>query len=330
MKKGFNGKQIISELENVYGEDAYKRTQVYFWISEIKSGREDLNNLDIPGRPLSEGIDDKILYWLNKEPFATVKRLAFLCGHTPITIKKVLTQTLGFKKYHLQWVPHMLTSALKKKRVQYSKSILQQLRIFKMEGYHHIITGDESWIYLRYYHKIMYSQDRENVPKKPRRLIGDPKYMFTIFWNPWDFYIIDVLPKQDKFNSDYFINNILQPLEIKLYPEGRNPHSKKYTVHFDNARPHTSLKTRSFISNSELAQLEHPPYSPDISPSDFYLFGKLKNSMNGYVFENEHDLYDYITNYLKNINHDELMSVFDEWIHRLETIISSNGEYYSK
>jgi len=30
--------------------------------------------------------------------------------------------------------------------------------------------------------------------------------------------------------------------------------------------------------------LTHPPYSPDLSPSDFYLFGRLKSDLQGMRF----------------------------------------------
>lgn len=330
IKKGFKGSQIIKELEEVYGNDSLSKTQVYFWISEIRGGRKDLQNIESPGRPLQENVSEKILYWLDIEPYASVQRLAHLCGHHPFTIKTRLIEHLGYKKYYLRWVPHMLTSDMKKKRVTYFKQMLEALLKFQKEGYHHIITGDESWFYLRYFHRFIYAQSREKVENIPKRLISEPKFMFTIFWNPWCFFIINVLPPSQKFNSEYFINQILKPLGEKLYPNGRKKYSKKYSLHFDNAKPHTSLKTKNFISNSELSQLPHPPYSPDIAPIDFYLFGKLKTDLKGHNFENEIQLFEYITEYVGNIDHDELMAVFDEWINRLQEVISTGGEYITK
>ena len=32
--------------------------------------------------------------------------------------------------------------------------------------------------------------------------------------------------------------------------------------------------------------LEHPPYSPDVAPSDILLFGPLKKHLGGYRFQN--------------------------------------------
>lgn len=330
LRKKYTGAQIKKELDEAYGKDAMSKTQMYYWISEIRSGRADLNNIQSPGRPLTEGLDEKILHCLKKEPYASVKRLAEICGHHPQTIRNCLINSMGYKKYNFQWVPHMLTDEMKKRRVSCSKSMLQELRTFQKEGFHHIITGDESWFYLRYFHQFMYTDSKENVPKIPKRMISDTKFMYTIFWNPWKFYIVDVLPKGQKFNSEYFINNILEELQTEVYPDGRRKHSKKYSIHMDNAKPHTSVQTKSWISKSEFVQIEHPPYSPDIAPSDFYLFGNLKTNLKGKEFENEEELLRFISDFLNHISHDELMSVFENWISRLETIIDTQGEYYDK
>jgi len=48
-------------------------------------------------------------------------------------------------------------------------------------------------------------------------------------------------------------------------------------LQYDNARPHTSAATRDAIQRLDFPVLPHPPYSPDLPPSDFlHLFPKLK------------------------------------------------------
>jgi hypothetical protein len=43
----------------------------------------------------------------------------------------------------------------------------------------------------------------------------------------------------------------------------------------DNARPHTANKTYEMLQNFKGEVLEHPPYSPNLAPSNFHLFGSL-------------------------------------------------------
>jgi hypothetical protein len=52
----------------------------------------------------------------------------------------------------------------------------------------------------------------------------------------------------------------------------------------DKARPHTSLRTAEGIETVEWSLLPHGPYSPDLAPSDFHLFGPLKDALRGRRF----------------------------------------------
>jgi hypothetical protein len=48
-----------------------------------------------------------------------------------------------------------------------------------------------------------------------------------------------------------------------------------------NARPHTARTTLDTIETLKWDTLMHPPYSPDIAPSDLYLFRSLDNHLRG-------------------------------------------------
>ena len=44
----------------------------------------------------------------------------------------------------------------------------------------------------------------------------------------------------------------------------------------DHACPHTAKVTQELLRTFHWDRLEHPPYSPDLAPSDFHLFRSLK------------------------------------------------------
>ena len=52
----------------------------------------------------------------------------------------------------------------------------------------------------------------------------------------------------------------------------------------DNARPHTSLVTHNKLLELGWEVMPHPPYSPDLAPSDYHLFRSLQNHLNGRTF----------------------------------------------
>jgi hypothetical protein len=43
-----------------------------------------------------------------------------------------------------------------------------------------------------------------------------------------------------------------------------------------NARPHTAVATQDLIATFGWEQFDHPPYNPDLVPSDFHVFLHLK------------------------------------------------------
>ena len=49
----------------------------------------------------------------------------------------------------------------------------------------------------------------------------------------------------------------------------------------DNASSHKCEVVKSFLGSEKVKVLNHPPYSPDLSPWDFFLFPRLKKMLSG-------------------------------------------------
>jgi transposase len=54
--------------------------------------------------------------------------------------------------------------------------------------------------------------------------------------------------------------------------------------HHDNAPAQPPLSVREFLATKQITVLEHSPYSPDLAPSDFFLFPKMKKTLKGRHF----------------------------------------------
>jgi hypothetical protein len=54
----------------------------------------------------------------------------------------------------------------------------------------------------------------------------------------------------------------------------------------DNAHPHTAAQMQDIIVTFGWDQFDHPPYSPDLVPSDFHVFVHLKTLLGGQWFHN--------------------------------------------
>jgi len=58
-------------------------------------------------------------------------------------------------------------------------------------------------------------------------------------------------------------------------------------LHHDNAPAHSSHVAMTTVLDCFFELLSHPPYSPDLAPSDFHLFRHLKESLCGRAFEDD-------------------------------------------
>jgi len=52
--------------------------------------------------------------------------------------------------------------------------------------------------------------------------------------------------------------------------------NNSWLLHHDNAPAHKALSVREFLATKQKTVLQYPAYSPDLAPSDLFLFPKIK------------------------------------------------------
>jgi hypothetical protein len=98
------------------------------------------------------------------------------------------------------------------------------------------VTLDESWFYFTKDHEQIWLPSEGRVPEKERKMIQSPKLMLTIAWNPAGFYVIAFLPKGRKFNAQYYLSQVLDPLVQWHLTRGGRRSNRNLIVHAANAR----------------------------------------------------------------------------------------------
>jgi len=90
------------------------------------------------------------------------------------------------------------------------------------------------------------------------------------------------------------------------------------------------LATRLKLRELGWEILTHPPYSPDLVPSDYHLFRALQNFLNGKNFNNEDDVKSHLGQFFaaKNQKFYErgIMMLPERW----QEVIDKNGQYIIK
>jgi hypothetical protein len=77
-------------------------------------------------------------------------------------------------------------------------------------------------------------------------------------------------------------------------------------------------------------RLAHPPYSPDLSPCDFWFFGRAKTALQNRRFTDADAVIEALTDLFDSVTFEELQKVFQNGIERLEWVIRHTGEYFIK
>jgi hypothetical protein len=97
-------------------------------------------------------------------------------------------------------------------------------------------------------------------------------------------------------------------------------------VHFDNATLYTAKCMINCLRANQLTRAPHPAFSPNLAPSDFCVFDKLKMALIGAAFD-DNELLQSAMEVLNGISREELEVVFEELFLRLDGCIQQNGEY---
>jgi len=100
--------------------------------------------------------------------------------------------------------------------------------------------------------------------------------MLTVFWDAEVVVFCVYLEEQLTINSQYYSDILLNKVKPAMREKRRGSQRRSVILHQDNARPHTAQLTREIINKMGWEVLPHPPYSPDLAPCDFHLFGSLK------------------------------------------------------
>ena len=101
-------------------------------------------------------------------------------------------------------------------------------------------------------------------------------------------------------------------------------------LHHDNARPHTAQATTAEIAAKGWTVLPHPPYSPDLAPSDFFLFGPLKDFLRGQKFNDDDEVKTAVRSWIRQCEADFFAAGFAQWKTRWDKCVARNGDYIEK
>jgi histone-lysine N-methyltransferase SETMAR len=206
------------------------------------------------------------------------------------------------------WVPRLLTVDQKRTCMKISEHCLECFKKIKTDFVCRFITLEETWIHHYTPEYKQWTKAGCSAPKKTRSVP-------SAFWVAEGIYFIDYLEKGKTITRDY-LSNLLTRLDKKI-SEKRHGLQKKNIFHQDNAPAHKSVLAMRKLRDLHYELLEHPHFSPDLAPSDLYLFPKRKLFLAGQCFSSNQELLAavevYFVDLMKNHYRNGIMALKHHW-----------------
>lgn len=326
---------IHRQLCEVYGPQCMDVKNVRKWVREFKDGRTDVHDEQRSGRPsVSAETIAKVEQAMLDDRRVTVREL---CERIPevskSTIDKILTEHLHYRKVCARWVPKMLTEDHKRQRVEAARAFLERYAEQGEEMLDSIVTGDETWVhYTTPETKEKSRQWRHSnspKPKKFKQTLSAGKVMASVFWDRKGVLLCEFLPTGTTINAARYCET-LKKLRRAIQNRRRGMLTTGVCFHHDNARPHTARATVELLAQFGWNILTHPPYSPDLAPSDYHLFPELKSHLGGTHFQSDDELKNEVERYLRNVAGEFYDKGIQKMPQRMQKCIDRNGDYVEK
>ena len=153
--------------------------------------------------------------------------------------------------------------------------------------------------------------------------------MATVFWDAKGVIMLDFLPKRSTITGVYYAN-LLDQLRIAIREKRRGKFSKSVLLQQDNARVHTCKVAMDAVERNGYELIPHPAYSPDLAPSDFFLFQKLKMDIRGLHFRSDEEVVTAVEEWVNGKDPDFFSSGLMVLEHRWSKCITLEGNYIGK
>jgi histone-lysine N-methyltransferase SETMAR len=98
----------------------------------------------------------------------------------------------------------------------------------------------------------------------------------------------------------------------------------------DNSKCHNAKEITGKLQQKHITRAPHPPYSPDLSPCDFWFFGMVKQKIKDREFCSAQELLRSLSDAWSDLTFEDIQGVFLEWMNRLTWFIENDGEYFPK
>jgi len=323
--------EIRQALEEACGDSAMALRTVQKWVQRFQSGDGSIEDATSSGRPPSACVEEsvnKVRDLMANDRRWTCTEIAENLDLSKSSVHRILTDHLGMRKLSARWVPHNLTSDQKANRVRISRQLLRRHQQ-EEDFLDRVVAIDETWV--RSYEPELKRQSAEwrrpgsPRPIKFRQKPSAVKLMLIAAYDTSGIVLSHYVPRGQTVTAAYYSNYLRVHLRQAL--RRKRPNLRNPLILHDNAACHRAAVTQETFEHLGWECIPHPPYSPDMSPPDFDLFGKLKEPLRGKRFSDLDEVRNAANSVIRDLNSSGTLNGVASLPHRWEKVISLRGDY---
>ena len=135
-----------------------------------------------------------------------------------------------------------------------------------------------------------------------------------VFWDRYGVLLLDYHPNGQTINAQVYCDT-LQRLRRAIQNKRQGLLSSGVVLLHNNARLHMAWQTTALLQQFRWDTMDHPPYSPDLAPSDYHLFLHMKRFLSGKQFHSDAEVKTTVRSWLQQ----QAVDFFDTGIQKLVT-----------
>jgi len=164
-------------------------------------------------------------------------------------------------------------------------------------------------------------------PKKSRLVKSKEKVILIAFFDIDGVVHHEFVPPGQTVNGHFYVQ-VLQRLCDAVRRKRHDKWQGEWFLHHYNASSHTSPVVQQFLNEKSIPVITQPPHTPDIAPSDFWLFPTLKMGLKGKLFATMEDIKSNAMAELQRIPKEAFHRCFQQWQDRLSKCVCAQGSYF--
>ena len=167
-------------------------------------------------------------------------------------------------------------------------------------------------------------------PRRPGRANPPTNFWWSLFFDSTGMIYMHWVPTGQTVNKEYYVEVLS---EFRKRFRRKRPalfKSGQWHFHQDNAPAYNSILVTDYLTKMGIKTVSPPPYSPDLIPSDFWLFPKLKEKLRGCRYETIEEIKEFVTKVTDTLTQEDFHGDFQKLLERYNKCIAAGGDYFKE